>query len=401
VTAPATVVPPLDGVRVLDVSGRIGAYCSKVLADLGADVVKVELPSGDQLRHLPPRAGAGHRGGSSLLFDYYHHNKRGITLDWERSDAASLLGELAADADVVLASPKGEPQRPTGFVEEPPSLSWVPGHLLTCFITPFGLTGPCRAWRATPFTSFAMSGRMHHVGPPDGPPLAMPGQPLYDEAGAWAAALVMAALRRPPDDRPSVVDHSVHQVGAFTRLGQEPYRQHAQVATRRTNFGPPPSGVWRCRDGLVDIAPHAPHHWRIFLELTGRPPALVDPIYEERGMRIQLFDLLTDVVADLMAERGAEEFTAAAQAAGLPCAVLHTAGEFVDEAQVRGRAFFVPAGPEPGAHELPGAPYRSAPPLITYRRPAPRLGEHNEEVYVERLGHPTADVERWRADGLV
>ena len=95
----------------------------------------------------------------------------------------------------MLASPKGEPERLIGLVEDPPSLSWVPDAVLTCFITPFGLTGPYRDWRATPFTSFAMSGYMHAVGAPEGPPLAMPGQQFYDEAGIWAAFLVQATLR--------------------------------------------------------------------------------------------------------------------------------------------------------------------------------------------------------------
>src|SRR5271169_3874586 len=170
---------PLTGVRVLDLSGRIGAYCGKILADLGADVVKVELPTGDRMPFLPPFRDGQSGPESSALFAYYHHNKRGITLNWEREDSYTILEDLAASADVVLASPRGEPGRLIGFVEDPPSLSWVSESVLTCFVTPFGLTGPYRDWRATPFTSFAMSGYMHAVGAPEGPPIAMPGQQFY------------------------------------------------------------------------------------------------------------------------------------------------------------------------------------------------------------------------------
>ena len=99
---------PLAGVRVLDLSGRTGAYCGKILADLGADVVKVELPAGDRMRFLPPFRDGQTGPEAGLLFAYYHHNKRGITLDWERDESAPLLESLAGWAEVVLASPKGE-----------------------------------------------------------------------------------------------------------------------------------------------------------------------------------------------------------------------------------------------------------------------------------------------------
>jgi len=387
---------------VLDLSSRIGAYCSKVLADLGADVLKVELPGGDQLRYLPPYRDGKSGPESSLLFAYYHHNKRGITLNFEREQSWPLLRELAASVDVVVASPKGVGQRLVGFVDDPPRLSWSSGDVTTCFITPFGLTGPYREWRATPFTSFAMSGYMHPVGPPGGPPLAMPGQQLYDEAGVWAAFLVQALLRSPLEFRSQVIDHSVHEVGLFHKLGQEQYILDAQIKTRATNFGPPPSGIWRCSDGLVDIASHTTHHWDVFIDLMGRPDALVDPIFRERQMRIQLYDLLTEIITDLLVSRTASQFVESAQAAGLPCALTQTGAEFTKQEQARTRNFFIPTDREgTGSFDIPGAPFVSSPTLIAYRKSAPVLGEANEEVYLHELGHSEQDLRGWRSDGLV
>jgi crotonobetainyl-CoA:carnitine CoA-transferase CaiB-like acyl-CoA transferase len=393
---------PLAGFRVLEFSGRTGAYCGKILADLGADVVKVELPTGDPMRSDPPHAD-GHRGlESSLTFAYYHHNKRGITLDWERSESLPLLEELAASADVVLAAPRGERQSLSGFVESPPSLSWVSGNVLTCFITPFGLTGPLREWRATPFTSFAMSGYMHPVGPPEGPPIAMPGQQFYDEAGIWAAFLVQAVLRSTPPLRAQVIDHSVHEVGLFNKLGTEQYDLGGRIKTRATNFGPPPGGIWTCRDGLLDIGAHAEHHWDLFVELMGRPDALTDPLYRDRAIRIQLFDLLTDVIADLMSTRSAKELVEAGQASGLPCALTYSAAEFVRDPQPTSRGYFVESSHVgTGSFPIPGPPFLSEPPLIAYHKSAPRLGEANEDVYRRELAHSTHDLERWRSDGLI
>jgi crotonobetainyl-CoA:carnitine CoA-transferase CaiB-like acyl-CoA transferase len=393
---------PLSGIRVLELGGRTGAYCGKLLADLGADVVKVELPAGDRMRSLPPFRDGGRGPESSLLFAYYHHNKRGITLDWERQDAEPLLERLSDWADVVLASPRGERERLIGLVEDPPSLSWVRDSALTCLITPFGLTGPYREWRATPFTSFAMSGYMHAVGAPEGPPVAMPGQQFYDEAGIWAAFLVQATLRGPRALWAQVIDLSVHEVGLFNKLGTEQYGLAGHIKTRATNFGPPPGGIWRCQDGYVDVGAHSAHHWGLFVDLLGRPEVLSDPIYRDRVMRVQLFDVLTDVIADLFATRSARAFVVAGQAAGLPCALSQTPAEFTRDPQLAARRFFVTSTrPGTGTVPIPGPPFVSAPALIEYRRSAPSLGADNEQVYGRDLGLSAQELDRWRADGLI
>jgi crotonobetainyl-CoA:carnitine CoA-transferase CaiB-like acyl-CoA transferase len=391
---------PLFGVRALDFTGRMGAYCGRLLACLGADVVKVELPSGDRLRFVPPMFdGTESRG---LLFSYYHHNQRGVTLDWRRDDAAELLRELAATADVVLATPRGEPETITGFRFDPPTLTWAAQDSLVCFITPFGLSGPYRDWRATPFTSFAMSGHMFPFGPEEGPPVAMPGQQFCDEAGAWAAFLIVATLQGPPRLRCQVIDQSIHEVGLFYELGLPPYSAGGLIRTRVTNFGVPPSGIWQCRDGLVDIAAHSDHHWDIFVELLGRPEVLADPMYRDRRMRIELHDLLTDVITDVLATHHAADFVDSGQAAGLPCALTQTPAQFVQGDQPRARGFFIESEPGvAGSVAMPGAPFRSSPSLTSFRRSAPALGGSNEEIYVHELGHSLAELEHWRSDGLV
>ena len=137
---------------------------------------------GRRSRGRPPFRDSAPPGADGLLFAYYNNNKRGITLDWTREEALPLLEELSAIADVVLISP--DRRRPiAGLGDSPPYLSWLPKRTLLCSITPYGLTGPWRGWRATSFTSFASSGGMHPVGPDAGPPLAMPGQQLYDFDG--------------------------------------------------------------------------------------------------------------------------------------------------------------------------------------------------------------------------
>src|ERR1700749_3092235 len=170
---------PLGGIRVLGLSGQLGSYCSRLLADLGADVVKVELPGGDALRHTPPYADDRAGTERSLSFAYYHANKRGVVLDFREPAAAVPLAELGANADVVILTPTAR-EPVTGFDPVTGELSWGGPAAVTCSITPFGLTGPYRTWRATHLTAHAMSGLMYIQGPVEGAPVVVPGQQIYD-----------------------------------------------------------------------------------------------------------------------------------------------------------------------------------------------------------------------------
>jgi len=390
---------PLAGVRVLDLSSRVGAYCGKLLADMGADVVKVERPSGDQLRRVPPyRKGAG-SGDPSLLFAWYNNNKRGITLDWTRPDSVPLLSELAGTATVVLASPdRREPI--AGYEEDPPRLTWVPGSTVFCAVTPFGLTGPWRHWRATPFTSFAASGLMHAVGPDEGPPLAMPGQQQYDQASTRAAAAVVAVLAGRAERQS--IDIAAHEVGAWQYHAIQRFGVSGRIMTRATNFGPPPGGVWECRDGFVDIAAHSEHHWDVFVDVLGQPDDLTEPLYRERSMRAQLFDLLTPIIAEHLRHQSAPDLVERAQAAGLPCALRYRPDEVLADAQMDARQAIVAIGhPELGEIRLPAPVIRTDPPLFDYWRPSPALGSANHEIYIDELGHHPSDLADWRNRGLI
>jgi len=392
---------PLAGVRVLDFTGSLGVYCGKLLADVGCDVIKVELPRGDDLRRRPPFRDSAPPGADGLLFAYYNNNKRGITLDWTREEALPLLEELSAVADVVLISP--DRRRPiAGLEDSPPYLSWLPMRTLLCSITPYGLTGPWRGWRATSFTSFASSGGMHPVGPDAGPPLAMPGQQLYDLTGVRAAILIVAALAGDSRSRSQTIDIAAHDLGAWQRLVIERYSLIGRITTRETNFGPPPGGVWECRDGFIDIAAHSARHWDMFVELLGSPEDLSEPLYRDRAMRAQLFDMLTTMIEHHIRDMSAHELVERGQALGLPCALMYRPEEFLDDLQPRERGTFVDIEHSLlGLLRMPGPAVHSSNKLLSYRRPAPTLGESNRDVYVEELGRSVDELREWSTRGLV
>ena len=151
----------------------------------------------------------------------------------------------------------------------------------------------------------------------------------------------------------------------------------------------------------MDIAAHALHHWSVFVDVLGRPEDLADPLYEDRAMRVQLFDLLTELITPYMAQWSAAEFVDRAQAAGLPCALSFEPGEMADDPHMADRQFFVTVeSSELGSVRVPGHPFRSDPPLQVQRRPAAPT-DADTETLCEELGVSEEELSTWRAAGVV
>ena len=364
---------PLDGIRVLDLSGPVGSYGGRLLADAGADVVKVELPAGDELRRQDPFAGGRSDPERSLTFAYYHANKRGIVLDYRRAETLGMLAELGANADVVLLTPPV-----TGFDPKARELSWAAPDAVVCAVTPFGLTGPYRTWRATHLTSCALGGAMYSQGPPEGPPVVMPGRQLYDHAGTQLAIAVLAALRARPAAGGQFIEISAHEV-LGTYLGELHRYTNAEDITRRSNDYPAVGGIWPCRDGVIEFIALTDKHWAGLLQLLGSPPELSDPAYADTAGRREHAEEIMTIVAPAILAMDREDFVGRAQQLRVPCALVNTVGQFTQDPQPRSRGFFVHkplAGL--GEFDLPGQPFLSGQPLLAqYRRPAPRLGQHD------------------------
>jgi crotonobetainyl-CoA:carnitine CoA-transferase CaiB-like acyl-CoA transferase len=273
---------------------------------------------------------------------------------------------------------------------------------VTCLLTPFGATGPLRDWRATPLTAHAMSGLMFAIGPEDGPPLSMPGRQLWDEAGIRAAICVAAALNERPRVGGQVLDVSAHEVMASQDDIIHRFSVAGLVIQRRANFGVPPSGTWRVADGMVDIAVNTPGHWESFVKTMGSPPELTDEVWQDRAMRLQLHDALTEIVTRLLLTRQRDELIADGQAIGLPCSAFNTPEQFVEDLRRDDRA---PLGsltvPELGTCEVPGSPIRTDAAFYTPDLVAAEAGTHTTDVFVDELGHSAEELAHWREVGLV
>jgi crotonobetainyl-CoA:carnitine CoA-transferase CaiB-like acyl-CoA transferase len=384
---------PFAGVRILDLAAPVSAYCARLLAGYGADVLRLERPGAGVDNARDPRR--------AWLDAWYAAGCRRATLDYADERAAPLLTELAAGVDVVIASPTAATPV-TRFDDDPLGLVWCGPSLVTCLLTPFGATGPLRDWRATPLTAHAMSGLMFPVGPEDGPPLSMPGRQLWDEAGIRAATCIAAALYERPQVGGQVLDIAAHEVMASQDDIIHRFSVAGLVMQRRANFAVPPSGTWPVADGLIDIAVNTPGHWESFVKTMGSPPELTDEMWQDRTVRTQLHDVLTEIVARLLLRRHRDELIADGQANGLPCSALNTPEQFVeDQRRDERRPLGTLTQPALGTCEVPGSPIHVDAAFHASDLVAAGPGAHTTAVFVDELGHSIDELTRWREDGLV
>ncbi len=262
---------------------------------------------------------------------------------------------------------------------------------MVCSITPFGLTGPYRTWRATHLTSHAMSGLMYVQGLPEGPPTVVPSQQLYDFTGTHAAIAVLTALRARPEAGGQLIDMSAHEVLTQSCFDIYSYTNGARIGHRR----PPAAqysggGTWQCRDGVVEFTASTDKHWFALMELLGHPAELADPTWAHPVKRHPYEEKIIEVMRPLIGAMSREDFFVRGQQLGLPCTVVNTVGDFVDDQQPRSRGFFVRqplAGL--GEFDLPGEPFRCTERVLAqYRRPAPRLGESDAAEIARQWREP-------------
>ena len=291
--------PPLDGLRVLDLADQKGELAGRLLADLGADVIRVEPPGGAHSRCLPP-----FHDGRSLYFAYRNSNKRGIVLDLEEQGGRERLVDLAGRADVFIESfaPGTLAERglaPTTLVERHP-------HLVALSITDFGQTGPYRDWVATDATMEAIAGMQFKAGVPEHPPLLPPTSLAYDVAGVMGCFAVLAALvQKQRTGHGQTLDLSVLEAtaqqcdwsfsnGTYTLAkGQEP-------AEMRAGSGPM-YRIYACKSGYVRLVILSPRQWHAMREWLGDPEYLRDPLYDSFLGRLQIADALAVTIGDLFA----------------------------------------------------------------------------------------------------
>lgn len=400
----------LGGVRVLDLTNERGIYCTKLLADLGADVIRVEPPGGDATRAIGPFVDGEPHPERSLHFFHFNTNKRSVTLDIETRDGQALLSRLSATADILVETfaPGYLDARGLGYA----ALRAVNPRIIVTSITAFGQTGPYRDYPSTDLTALALGGLLLECGWPDRPPATLGASQAYHQVGGQAAAgTLVALLARDQTGVGQHVDVALQQSLPVCLLTRIPtYLTTGEYEGRggdihRSSI----NGVFPCKDGYVDIRfrPRAGRWQRVvaWIDQAGMAQDLTDEQYIDFRYRQkrEVAAHIDEVFRAFFMTMGKEELMDQAQRNGFEVGAIYTAQDLLQDPQLQARQFFVDVEHDELGRSLTytGGPYRhSATPWSVRRRP-PLIGEHNAEILGEELGLSEADLLTLKRSGVM
>lgn len=377
----------------MDLSGELGVYCGKLLADVGADVVKVEPPGGDAMRRTGPFIETAAAPENSIHWLHYNTNKRSITLDIESDSGGGLLRRLAGKADVLLESYKPGYLDSLGMGYE--HLAKENPGLVYASLTPFGQTGPYRDYKASDLVGFAMGGYMYVTGWPHTPPNKLWGLQAYHTTSNRAyIGILIALFHRLATGQGQHVDVSMQEAVATTT-------EHVNTTYNYTGESPVRCGfrhggqfvaTWPCRDGYVSITTNTQKAWddlRDWMERDGMAGDLMDEKYGDRFiLRGEHSSHIEGLIEAWTMTHTRAEITEWGQANHHPWGPVATAAELLDNEQLWDRGFFFEVDdPENGGKAVyPGAPYKMSESGWRFASSAPRVGQHNKQVYCDELG---------------
>jgi len=397
----------LAGLRVVECGHMISAaYATKLMADLGADVIKVEPPRhGDPARTRGPFPGGTPHPERSGLFLYLNTNKRGVTLDLQQPDGQALLRRLAADADLLVHN--FPPPQMAGHGIDVDGMRARNPRLIVTSITPFGMTGPHRDYEATDLTLWNAGGVAYlnggGPGADDLPPLKAFGQQAEFQGGLNAALAALAAVfARWQTGEGQHVSVSIQEcVAAILELTFEFYPYMGLTASRLGQKPIQPVDFLECRDGWIFVCCIEDHQWDKLVELMGTPEWASIELFENRLTRAANWDALKLFLQEWAQTQSVMDLYRAGQARRIPLAPVSTMADLLASDHLKSRGFFaVIDHPVAGPLRYPGAPYGFALTPWAIRRPAPLLGQDNQEVYAA-LGLDSEAVRRLSDRGIV
>jgi len=386
----------LGGVKVLDWSELVaGPYCAKLLADLGAETIKIEPPErGEAARHRAPFVSGNPHPEQSLLFLYLNTNKLGVTLDIDQPSQREKFIELVRQADILIADK-------TPPILEELKLTYQdlrklnPGLVMTS-ISSFGQTGPYRDYRAYPLNTYH-SGGWGYFGPYV-PGVRLPLKPggFFSEyaCGLISAVGTLAALfHQQATGLGQHVDISKQE--AILSLGRVQVDRYPNegINQSRLDARGGPVGIFQCLDGYVALAASQPHQWRALVKLIANAEMEKFEKFLEEDFREQNWQEIHQQIADWMMKHAKEEIYHQGQSLSCPVTPVMTAKDIVDSPQSSARHFFIEAvHPVAGKLKYPATPYLFSATPSTVERSAPLLGQHNKEVFSRQVPASKPDL---------
>ncbi len=375
---------------------------------MGADVIKIEAPGGDATRRIPPFWEDRPDPDGSFFFLYMNTSKRGITLNLARHEGRELFKQLARRADLIVETFPPDRLDALGLGYE--ALKADHSALVVTSITGFGQTGPHRHFASADIVAGALGGASYVTGEAEDPPVNLAGAQAHVMASTYAAVSSLIALHHATrTGEGQHVDISVEETTASVThiCGAGKWLDDNLIPKRMGTglFASVPSGAYRCKDGLIYLMINRPLHWRALAEwisdVTGND-AVRDPLFDGPSASRQASRELIDFyIADLTSRYTVEEIYHEGQRRHIAFTPVNSAAQVAGDPHLAARSYFVDvAHPNGGSLKYPGAPYRHSATPWRISRPAPRIGEHNREVYGE-LGFSAEAVRDLAARGII
>lgn len=390
----------LEGVKVLDLTHHVaGPYCSKLLADFGADVVKVERPGGDPARRIPPFYHDETGPEKSLLFLYLNTNKQGVTLNLRTHRGLDMLKELVRDSDVLVENFAPRVMPTLGLDYQ--SLSEINPSLVMVSITNFGQTGPYRDYKATDIIEYALGGLMYIFGGYHREPLKHALHQAQFKAGTNAAsAALMALYHQRLTGLGQHVDVSIQEsIASALRDVVNNYTNTGAVRRRQPNHSGDLTRIRQTSDGHILPNPGMglALDWNIVVDFLGAQE-LGDEKFSTPSARLANAEELGEILDRIFLSKNKFDMFFSANKKRFTYGVIQSPEEVLADEQFKHRGYFTEIDhPEVGPITYPGAPFLMEGTPWEVRRPAPMLGQHNGEVFGNRLGCAREDLARLRA----
>lgn len=372
---------------------------------MGAEVIKIEPPRvGDKARRREPFLQDVPHPERSGFFFYLNTNKLGITLNLNTTTGRKIFLELVKESDVLVEDNPPLAMKELGLDYK--SLARINPHLIMTSITPFGQYGPYRDYKSYHLNDYHGSGIakiLASILPDETPrPTKGPGFLGDYDCGLNAATAIMGALySRLFTGRGQQIDISKQEsLMATERIEIDMFGNNERGSTVWMQYMV--GGLQRCKDGYVMITLGGKHHWEGLIKLLGNPDWAQDEKYREEINTYIYAQEINQHIAEWMINQTKEEVYHRAQALNCPIGMVTTVEDLVNSEQLQSREFFTEVEhPEMGKFKCPTAPYRFSRTPLRFDRPAPLLGEHNEEVLVKRLGYTREKLAQMRGAGII
>ena len=400
---------PLENIRVLDITRALaGPYCTMMLGDLGADVIKVERPGlGDESRGWgPPFIGEpyGPYPGESAYFISTNRNKLSITVNLKNTEGQDIIRRLVGISDVMVENFVTGVLDKLGLGYE--DLHALNPRLVYCSISGYGRTGPFAGRPGYDAILQAEGGMMSITGPVEGPPYRV-GIPIVDiTTGMFSTTAILAALRaRDITGEGQLVDMSLLDAHVALLANVASNYLIGKTAPGRYGNAHPnltPYEAFRARDRWFVLGAANDRQWDLLCQVIGHPELEDDPRFATNSDRLANRDALKDILSEVLITRDADGWLAELKEAGLPCGLINTIPDVFDTPQAQARNLVLDIEhPTTGSLRLTGFPYKLSQTPAEVHHPPPLLGEHTEEVLVELLGYSSDDVSILRDRGAI